>query len=320
MSNSSSAGPVRFTPAAVRDFIRAQGLDPKKSLGQNFLLDEAALRAVVDAAELTADDTVLEIGPGLGMLTQGLAARVARVVAVELDDRLISVLRAAFVTREHVTIVHGDILALDPAVLVGPTVGASAADLADSADAASSSHLSAQAVDSSRVDNGRVGDYKVVANLPYYITSPVLRHLLEASTPPKTIVVMVQKEVAERICAAPGALSILAVSVQFYAQPEIIRTVPAAAFYPQPKVDSAVLRLALRPQPAVTDIAPARFFGVVRAGFSQKRKQLLNSLSGGLGLAKPDVEAALVAAAVDPTRRAQTVTLDEWGRICRALA
>ena len=325
MSNSSSAGPVRFTPAAVRDFIRAQGLDPKKSLGQNFLLDEAALRAVVDAAELTADDTVLEIGPGLGMLTQGLAARVARVVAVELDDRLISVLRAAFVTREHVTIIHGDILTLDPALLVGPTAGSSAADLADSADGASSSHLSAQAVDSDRVDNdrvdtGRVGDYKVVANLPYYITSPVLRHLLEASTPPKTIVVMVQKEVAERICAAPGALSILAVSVQFYAQPEIIRTVPAAAFYPQPKVDSAVLRLALRPQPAVTDIAPARFFGVVRAGFSQKRKQLLNSLSGGLGLAKPDVEAALVAAAVDPTRRAQTVTLDEWGRICRALA
>jgi 16S rRNA (adenine1518-N6/adenine1519-N6)-dimethyltransferase len=274
----------------VMEQVRRYQIDPKRSLGQNFLLDTTALDQIVAAADLLPTDTVLEIGPGLGTLTTRLASQAGHVVAVELDDRLIALLRADFADQPHVQIVHGDILTFAPSELLADQLSQSTAG------------------------------YKVVANLPYYITSAVLRHLLEAAVPPTLAVVMVQKEVAERICAQPGALSILAVSVQFYAVPRIVQVVPAAAFYPAPKVDSAVLRLDLRPQPAVTDISPQAFFRVVRAGFGQKRKQLINSLGAGLGLPKSAIQSALTIAAIDPTRRAETLTLDEWGQLCRALA
>jgi 16S rRNA (adenine1518-N6/adenine1519-N6)-dimethyltransferase len=232
---------------------------------------------------------VLEIGPGLGVLTHRLAALAGRVTAVELDDRLIALLEDQFAEQVNVGIVHGDILALDPAKLT--------------------------------IDNCQLSivNYKVVANLPYYITSPVLRHLLEATRPPELAVVMVQKEVAERVCASPGQMSILAVSVQFYAEPSLVAVVPASAFYPQPKVDSAVLRLVTRPQPAVPDVDPAHYFRVVKAGFSQKRKQLLNSLSGGLQRSKQQARKACEAADIDPQRRAQTLSLEEWGRLARMI-
>ncbi len=238
--------------------VRRYQIDPKKSLGQNFLFDSSHLDQIVDAADLLPTDVVLEIGPGLGTLTRRLAAQASHVVAVELDHRLIELLRADFADQPHVQIVHNDILAINPSALLVETLPG---------------QLSAQS------PNGapRV-DYKVVANLPYYITSLVLRHLLEASSPPSLAVLMVQKEVAERICAKPGDLSLLAVSVQFYAIPHIVHHVPAAAFYPVPKVDSAVLRLDVRSQPAVTVVSPQEFFTVVRAGFGQKRKQLANSL------------------------------------------
>ena len=268
----------------VMDLIRRYGIDPKRSLAQNFLVAESHLDRIVAAAELSPDDVVLEIGPGLGTLTARLAAQAGTVVAVELDDRLIELLRADFADRPQVRIVHGDILKLDPATLVPPD-----------------------------------RPYKVVANLPYYITSAVLRHLLEADHRPDVAVVMVQREVAERICAAPGDMSLLAVSVQFYAIPRIVQHVPAGAFYPPPKVDSAVLRLDVRPHPAVTDVSPATFFATARAGFGQKRKQLANSLTAGLALPKPTVIAALNEAEIDPTRRAETLTLAEWGRVCVAL-
>ncbi len=265
--------------------IRRMGIDPKRSLGQNFLLDAGHLDKIVAAADLAGGDAVLEVGPGPGTLTARLAAAAGEVVAVELDDRLIALLQEEFAGQPHVRIVHGDILTLSPpALFTQPTPR-----------------------------------YKVVANLPYYITSAVLRHLLEAEPPPVLAVVLVQKEVAERICAQPGDLSLLAVSVQFYAEPKLVHRIPAGAFYPRPKVDSAVLRLDVRPQPAVTAVPAERFFQVVRAGFSQKRKQLANSLSGGLGLAKPVVAAAMGAAGVDPARRAETVDLAEWERICLAL-
>ena len=271
----------------IMELVRRLGVDPKKSLGQNFLIDASHLDRIAAAAELTAADSVLEIGPGPGTLTELLAAQAGTVVAVELDHRLISLLRADFATSPHVHIVHGDILELDPAALF-PTPPAN-------------------------------DQYKVVANLPYYITSAVLRHLLEAASRPALAVVMVQKEVAERICAQPGDLSLLAVSVQFYATPRIVHRVPAGAFYPVPKVDSAVLRLDVHPQPVVTDVSPQRFFNVVRAGFGQKRKQLGNSLSAGLGLPKSVVTAALETAQIDPMRRAETVALEEWRRLCLAL-
>ena len=276
---------------SVMALIRRYQIDPKKSLGQNFLVDNSHLDRIVAAADLEPTDVVLEIGPGLGTLTRRLAAQAGQVVAVELDNRLIELLRADFANQPHVQIVHRDILEVDPPAL-----------LAEYRDALHSSP-----------------HYKLVANLPYYITSLVLRHVLEASPPPTLAVVMVQKEVAERICAEPGDLSLLALSVQFYAVPRIVQRVPAGAFYPAPKVDSAVLRLDVRPEPAVTTVSPAAFFRVARAGFGQKRKQLANSLSAGLALPKAMVQTALLQSDIDPKRRAETLSLDEWGTLCQAL-
>ena len=229
-------------------------------------------------------------------MTRELAAQAGHVVAVELDNRLIDPLRQAFAGQPTVTIVHGDILELEPAPLVAPSV---------SADPPVSHREQHPA-------------YKVVANLPYYITSAVLRHLLEAPAPPTQIVVLVQWEVAQRIVAEPGNLSLLAVSVQFYAEPELVAHVPAAAFSPRPKVDSAILRLAVRAEPAVA-VPPTLFFAVVAAGFSQRREQLLNSLAGGLLVPKETAHDWLIRAEIDPTRRAETLTLDEWGRLCQML-
>jgi 16S rRNA (adenine1518-N6/adenine1519-N6)-dimethyltransferase len=275
----------------------------KKSLGQHFLTDRNYLARIADAAGLTPADVVLEIGPGTGGLTRELAARAGHVVAVELDDRLIDPLRQAFAGQPAVTVVHGDILDLNPAELVASWA------------AMTLPHSGGAVSDSSR--EGRHA-YKVVANLPYYITSAALRRVLEATPPPTQVVVLVQWEVAERIVAKPGDLSLLAVSVQYYAEPELVARVPATAFSPRPKVDSAILRLAVRPQPAVA-VSPAVFFAVVAAGFGQRRKQLLNSLAGGLHLPKETTRAWLVGAAIDPTRRAETLTLDEWGRLCQTL-
>lgn len=265
--------------------MQAAAFQPKKSLGQNFLVDPVHLARIVAAAELTAADQVLEIGPGQGVLTQALAEQAGRVVAVELDDRLIAPLQERFAAQPKVQIVHGDILELDPAALMAREGGTA---------------------------------YKVVANLPYYITSAALRHLLEAAPRPSLAVVLVQLEVAQRICASPGDLSLLAVSVQYYARPQLVSRVPAGAFRPAPKVDSAILRLEVLPAPAVATPA-ARFFTVVRAGFGQRRKQIANSLAAGLGLEKGAVTAALLAAGIAPARRAETLTLPEWERLCRAL-
>jgi 16S rRNA (adenine1518-N6/adenine1519-N6)-dimethyltransferase len=280
----------------------ASGVRAKKSLGQNFLNDRSYLSKIVEAAELRSDDLVLEIGPGTGSLTQELSAAAGGVVAVELDDRLIVPLRAQFATQfERVQIVHGDILELDPPALV--------------------EQLAAHLQEYGKLPGGvdaAAPTYKVFANLPYYITSAVLRQLLEARRPPERAVVLVQLEVAQRICALPGDMSLLAVSIQYYARPHFVERVPAGAFRPVPKVDSAILRLDVYSQPLV-NIEPAHFFHVVRAGFGQKRKQLLNSLSAGLGRSKADVGTALALAAIDPSRRAETLSLEEWAALCRCL-
>ncbi len=260
---------------------------PKKSLGQHFLTDETYLTRIVEAAELTDADVVLEIGPGEGALTRQLARRAGRVVAVELDDRLIEPLRQQFSAAPHIAIVHGDILAISPADLLGQA--------------------------------GEPTAYKAVANIPYYITGPILRHLLEAGLPPKLTVLLVQKEVAERICAAPGHMSLLAVSVQFYARPRLICQVPAGAFRPRPKVDSAVLRLDGLPTPAAPDLPRELFFQVARAGFGQKRKQIHNSLAAGLHLPKAVVGAALDSVGLAPEQRPETLSLVQWAGLTRAL-
>jgi 16S rRNA (adenine1518-N6/adenine1519-N6)-dimethyltransferase len=276
----------------VRALLKQWNLQPSKGLGQNFLTDRAALDKIVAAAELTPDDIVLEVGAGLGTLTRRLAHKARHVVAVELDQRLMPVLQSVLSDMDNVTLIQGDILALDPAALVN---------------AASAQHPASSI------------QYKVVANLPYYITSAVLRHLLEASLKPQRLVLTVQREVAERIVAQPGQMSLLAVSVQFYGRPRQLFRIKPGSFFPSPSVESAVVRVDLPATPPVHVEDTGVFFRVVRAGFAQRRKQLRNALAAGLGRSPGEVAAKLTTAGVDPRRRAQALSLEEWGRVTRAL-
>jgi 16S rRNA (adenine1518-N6/adenine1519-N6)-dimethyltransferase len=259
------------------------GVKPKKSLGQNFLVSDHAAGRIVAAAELLPDEAVLEIGAGLGALTRCLAAAAARVVAVELDQRLMPVLQHTLADCANVQLVHGDILKLDPAALMPPA-------------------------------------YKVVANIPYYITSALLRHLLETSSSPTLMVLTVQEQVAQRIVAGPGEMSLLALGVQFYGRPRIAARLKAGAFYPRPKVNSAVVQIDLRPgaRPSLDVADVDLFFRIARAGFGQRRKQLRNSLASGLSLSREEVDAALAQAGVDPRRRAETLSMQEWAALSRA--
>jgi 16S rRNA (adenine1518-N6/adenine1519-N6)-dimethyltransferase len=262
-------------------------------------VDPAHRARIVAAAELTRDDTVLEIGPGPGVLTELIAEQAGRVIAVELDDRLIPLLRDRFAGQPHVSIVHADILKVDVGALM---LEAGSWKLEAGKQPAASNQQP-------------VSSYKVIANLPYYLTSAVIRQLVESTPSPERLVLTVQREVAERMVAAPPEMSLLALGVQFYCTGQIVEKIPAGAFYPVPKVDSAVVRLDRRPEPAVPGVASEAFFRVARAGFSQPRKQLRNSLAAGLRLAPAAAEAWLTAAGIDPRRRAETLTLAEWGAL-----
>ena len=224
------------------DRLSALGIHPKKGLGQNFLVDPAHRARIVAAADLTADDTVLEIGPGPGVLTELIAEQAGRVVAVELDDRLIPVLRERFAGQPHVSIVHADILKVDVGALISEPTNQRISESANG-----ESRNTQYAI--------RNTQYKVVANLPYYITSAAIRHLLESVPPPELLVLTVQREVAERMVASPPDMSLLALGVQFYATARIVEHIPAGAFYPKPKVDSAVVRLERRPEPVVSGVS-----------------------------------------------------------------
>jgi len=271
--------------------LRRFGLRARKGLGQHFLIDEEVLKLITSAAELTPTDVIMEIGPGLGVLTKELARRAGWVVTIELDSKLAAILKQTLASFNNVTIINEDILQIDPEVLLK--------EQRQRFSPAISSPFS----------------YKVVANLPYYITSLVLRHFLEASLKPQIMVVMVQKEVAEAIVAEPGQMSILSVSVQFYGQPKIISYVPARCFYPAPEVDSAILRVTLYSKPVVDVTDETSFFRLVRAGFTTPRKQICNSLTQGLGLPKAEVLSLLEKANIVPQRRAETLTLNEWAQL-----
>jgi 16S rRNA (adenine1518-N6/adenine1519-N6)-dimethyltransferase len=280
-------------PATLHALMQRYQLRPRKELGQHFLADPNILTKIVQAAELSPDTTVVEIGPGPGTLTRHLAQAAGRVVAVELDDAMVNLLRQEMTALPNVEIVHGDILKLDSPALVRRSVDG--------------------------VADAPVPPYAIVANLPYYITSAAIRHLLEAVPPPFRIVLTVQLEVAQRIVAGPGQMSLLAVSVQLYGAPRIVARIPAGAFVPPPQVDSAVLRIDTYAGPPVALPDRDGFFRVVRAGFGQKRKQLKNALSAGLGMPGADVVAAMVRAGIDPQRRAETLSLSEWAGLTEAL-
>jgi 16S rRNA (adenine1518-N6/adenine1519-N6)-dimethyltransferase len=264
-------------------YLKAHGLYPRKGLGQHFLIEESFLARIADAAELEAGEWALEIGAGPGTLTRHLALRAAHVVAVEIDTRFLPLLREILAPYSNITVIPGDILALDPGALV------------------------------------QGHPYRVIGNIPYYITSAILRHVMEASPRPRRVVLTVQHEVARRITAGPGAMSLLAVSVQVYGRPRVVARIPAGAFWPCPEVDSAVVVIDPYERPAVDLGDPDWFFEVVRAGFQQRRKQLHNALSHGLGLPDEAVREALTRAGVDPARRAETLSLEEWAALSAAL-
>jgi len=267
-------------PLNAATLLKQHGLRADKKLGQNFLQDPFALESIASAAEIQPTDTVLEVGPGLGSLTRYLAVAARQVIAVELDADLIPPLETITKPYNNVHIVHGDILKISPKELI------------------------------------HTPDYLVVANIPYYITSAVIRHLLENDLKPRRIVLTIQKEVAERICAQSGDMSLLALSVQVYGQPRVAKRIPANAFFPAPKVDSAVLCVDTYPFPKIQPELLNTFFKLTKAGFSQKRKTLRNSLSSGLHISTVEVEDLLTKVEIDPKRRAQTLSIDEWQRLC----
>jgi 16S rRNA (adenine1518-N6/adenine1519-N6)-dimethyltransferase len=278
--------------AQTRELLRDFDLRARKKLGQHFLVNRGVLKRIILTAELSKQDIVVEVGPGLGILTRELALNAGQVIAIELDRQMFDLLKQTMAPFSNFTLVNEDILNIEPAALMNEL----------------------------KLPEEKKRTYKVVANLPYYITQPALRHFLEASFKPEMMVVMVQKEVARKITAAPGDMSILSVSVQLYGKPEIIGYVPARYFFPEPKVDSAILKIDIYKEPIVSVPDVKTLFKVVRAGFSSKRKQVLNSLAQGLRISRSDALLLLDKSEIDPQRRAQTLNLEEWARLCRNYA
>ncbi len=267
------------SPTAIRALMRSLGLSPQKGFGQNFLTSETVLRRIVAAGELQASDIVIEVGPGLGYLTAQLIGLAGQVIAIEIDRGLVQRLRRIFAGTSNLEIVDRDVLKIEPGELTG----------------------------------GR--PYKVIANLPYYITTAALRHFLERSAlRPTLLVIMVQREVGDRMLARPGDLNLLAISVQVFGRPRLVTRVPPNAFYPQPKVDSVVLRVDVYPEPRIAS-PPDKFFKVVSAGFAMSRKQLHNSLAQRLWMPAGSAPVLLREIGIDPTRRPQTLTIEEWDKV-----
>ena len=267
----------------LRNLLYAHHMRPNKAFGQNFLVDRAILQRIIEAAEIEPTDQVLEVGAGTGVLTRELAKHARRVVAVELERDMLALLAKTTGEFRNVELLARNLLYLDPQEVFEQE------------------------------------PYKLVANLPYYITAPTFRHFLESGNAPRLLVVMVQYEVAQRIVAGPGDLSLLGVSIQFYGQPKIIAHVPARAFYPAPKVDSAILRVDVRKQVPLTPEQRDSFFRLVQAGFAERRKQLHNSLTHHLHQKNEEVRASLTAANIDPSRRAETLSIEDWLRLWHAM-
>ena len=276
---------VIASPEVVHYICKRFDIKMSKKLGQNFLIKRGIVDEIVHAAELTVGEPVLEVGPGIGTLTQGLAQSGADVTAIELDRRLLEVLDTTLASYDNVRIIHGDVLKLDV-----PTI---------------MNHK----------------PFKVVANLPYYITTPIIMSLLESKLPIERLVVMVQKEVALRMIAKPGTkdYGALSVAVQYYTEPDIVLDVPPKSFLPAPAVTSSVIRCVLRDKPPVDVIDEKLFFRVVKAGFAQRRKTFANTMKT-TGLSKDRIEELLVKANIDGQRRGETFTLQEFADVANAWA
>jgi len=281
------------TPIRTKEILNKYGFSFKKSLGQNFLIDTNILKKIVSFADLTEDSGAIEIGPGIGALTEQLARTSKKVVAFEIDQRLLPILKDTLSPYPNVNIIHKDVLEADVAEVITE-------------------------------EFAEITDVMVVANLPYYVTTPIIMKLLEEHLPIRGIVCMLQKEVADRISARPGTKDYgsLSIAVQYYTEAETVMIVPKTVFVPQPNVDSAVIRLTKREQPAVKVTDEAFFFQVTRASFAQRRKTLLNNLTSQLPdgkQKKEEILQALSASGIDPTRRGETLSLEEFGRLSEEL-
>ncbi|WP_054956711.1 16S rRNA (adenine(1518)-N(6)/adenine(1519)-N(6))-dimethyltransferase RsmA [Paenibacillus dakarensis] len=278
------------TPRRTKEIISRHGFSFKKSLGQNFLIDQNILYKIVEAANLSKDKGALEIGPGIGALTEKLAQTAGTVTAVEIDQRLIPILQEVLEPYPNVKVHHGDVLKVDLKELF-------------------------------RTNFGDVTKVSVVANLPYYVTTPILMRLLEEKLPLENIVVMIQKEVAVRMAASPGSKDYgsLSIAVQYYSEPKLVCTVPHTVFIPQPNVESAVIRLQVRDKPPVEVDDESHFFEVIQASFAQRRKTIANNLKVRFfpGEGRERLEQLLQEAEIDPSRRGETLSIEEYARLSR---
>lgn len=272
----------------IKELLAKYDAKPSKLMGQNFLIDANTLNKIITASELSPKDTVVEVGPGMGILTQALSKDAKRVVAIEKDRVMVKILKETIQNQGNVEVIEDNALKFNPLE-----------------------------------HNLKQGEYKVVANIPYYLTSPLIRKFLEEKTPPNTIVLMIQKEVAQRICAKPPNMSLLAVSVQFYATAKIISHVSKQCFWPVPKVDSAIIKIipfeTLPTQAGKKEVDATAFFNIVKAGFSQPRKQLANNLSKALKMEREKVNIWLLANSIKPEQRAETLAIQDWINLINGL-
>lgn len=260
----------------IRAVLELYGAKPNPDLGQNFLVEAKYLDQIIEASEPLSGKKVLEIGPGMGVLTQRLCKHSREVLAVEIDPKMVEILKTVCIKHNNLTVRTKDIRT---------------------------------------IETKNLGSYKLIANIPYYLTSNIIRKFLEEKNKPTEMVLLVQKEVAQRLSATPPRMSVLSVSVQFYSNPKLISLVPRDAFYPIPKVDSAIVKLNVYSTPIFHDVIPEKFFRLVKAGFGEKRKQLANAISGAFGEDKTKIVEILKNAGIHPERRAETLSLAEWRAI-----
>ncbi len=272
------------SPKIIKELMVKQGVKPNKILGQNFLIDKNILEKIIDSADLKPTDVVLEVGPGIGALTKELSLKAGKIIAVEKDKNMVEVLKKTLSDYKNIKIINGDIL---------------------------------------KIKNYKIKNYKVVANIPYYLTSPLIRKFLESANPPSEMILMIQKEVAQRICSKPPDMSLLAVSVQFYAEPKIISYVSKNCFLPAPKIDSAIIKITPRrptSREAGSRTSPDLFFRVVKAGFSHPRKQIAGNLAKNLKIDKKTAQEWLKKNSIDPAQRAETLSVENWKNLTNSFS
>lgn len=278
-----------YSPNTVNSIIKKHNFRFTKSLGQNFLIDEHIIEKIIEATDIRPSDLILEIGPGMGTLTAFAAQKAGKVIAIEVDKKLIPILQETLGNYDNVEVINQDILKTNINQLIK--------------------------------DQKSFDEIKVIGNLPYYITTPIIMKILEEKVPVKSITIMIQKEVADRMKASPGGkdYGALSIAVQYYCTVEPVAHVPKTVFIPKPNVDSSIIRLDIRQNPIVDVVSEEMFFKVVRAGFSQRRKTLLNALSSALPISKTIIESTLISSNINPTRRAETLSIEEFAKLANAL-